>query len=133
MKAIRITSANREEFARSVTVDADAKTVRRVHVTKHGDGSNAAHYGLTWTFDFSGVSQEQLMELASRSVLISYRPTFQKVPANEVDQWADLRISVADFLTRGRAPVDPKARIRSDLSKLSAEERAAILAELSAS
>lgn len=115
-----------ETYPRTVSVDKDASTVTRAHVTRHKSGD----MHLTWTFDFSDVSESDLLELASRSVLIAYRNQFRNVDTSSIKaEWVNKTVDVQEFLSRERTRVaqTPAEKLASAVKKLTPEEIAEIL------
>ena len=78
--------------------------------------------------NWDGVTQEQIVELASRSVIIDQQKMYRDaghVPAEDT-------IAVADILAGKRAPKDPMVAATKAIGKLSKEEREALLLKLMA-
>jgi len=92
MELVRVKQG--EKVPRSVTVEG-TKVIRK-HVTEHGRLGDVL---LTWSFDFERVSHEDIMELASRAVLIGARPKFKKSSVVEAATWDNRVFSVADYLS----------------------------------
>jgi len=118
-----------ETVARTTTVDAKAKTVTKIHVTQHGEGASKTHHRLTWVFDFSGCTSEQLLEVASRTVVIGARPTFKKCPRVNVPTWNNKTFDVAAMLQSERGLRDPVDTARNEMNRLTPEQLTALIAE----
>lgn len=114
-----------ETYNRSRTVDVDTLNVNVKHVTAHKSGD----YYLTWNFDFTDVTQEQLLDLATRSLVIDARPQFKNCPENEIDSWDDKTFKVADMLVKQRRGKSDAQKAADLFAKLSPEEQAAIMAQ----
>lgn len=102
------------------------KQTFKTRLTKDGE-----QYTTVATFDFTDVTTEQLQQLAMRSLVISaqalYR-TGEHVPPTDV-------IKVADMLARERGvggKVMSVEKLAGNISKMSAEDKARMLALLSA-
>ena len=115
-----------EKAERSVSVSGDI--VRRVHVTLNKP--TKAEYQLDWSFDFSGVSKEELMTIASRAILIAMRPEFKAATGSELSGWEVKTFSVRGYLDSERAKVDDAEKVKRILGKMSKEQRDAILSRL---
>lgn len=115
-----------EKAERSVSVSGDI--VRRVHVTLNKP--TKAEYQLDWSFDFSGVSKEELMPIASRAILIAMRPEFKAATGSELPSWEVRTFSVREYLDSERAKVDDAEKVKRILGKMSKEQRDAILSRL---
>ena len=115
-----------EKAERAVLVHGDL--VRRVHVTLNKP--TQAEYQLDWSFDFSDVSREELMTIASRAILIAMRPEFKGAKASELPAWEVKTFSVRDYLDSERAKVDDVEKARRMIGKLTPEQRAAIRATM---
>lgn len=122
--------AQGEQAARSTDVDEGSNVVSVTRTTKHPQLGRVQHQ---WTLDFSQVSQADLLELASRTVVINFQRLFRDDGDPQVDRWDQVTIDVQrDMLDRERKPADPKNRIASDWAKLSEDERAQLMEQLKA-
>lgn len=116
-----------ETVSRYTNVDGD--TVHKHHVTMNK--ASASEYEMDWAFDFSGVTREELMVLASRDLVIKARPVFKSLPADALDEWDDRVFSVREILdTENRTTLSPDEKARRAVSKLTDEQKAALIAEL---
>lgn len=116
-----------ENIPREVRVSGES--VIRKHVTEH---RKLGKVFLTWTFNFEGVSKEDILVLASRAVLIGARPTFKETSIEDAEGWKDRTFSVADYLKHNREKVTTEEKARRALGALTPEQRAALLRELTA-
>lgn len=114
-----------EKVAKILRVDGNK--VYRKHVTEH---RKLGRVVLEWTFDFEGVTQEELMVLASRSVLIGSRPTFKETSIEEAEKWKVHTIFVREYLESNREKVAPEEKVRRAMDKLTPAARKALLDEL---
>jgi hypothetical protein len=115
-----------EKADRSVSIAGEVVT--RQHVTLNK--ATKSEYALTWSFDFSGVSQNELMTIASRAIVIALRPEFKVASASELETWDNRIFSVREYLDSERSKVDDVEKARRLLGKLSQEQRDLILASL---
>lgn len=84
-----------------------------------------------WHFDFENVSRSELMELASRSLVITMRAPFKNLEKPEPADWNDARFKIREWIDeQKRKPQDKVAKARKALESLSDEEKKAILASL---
>jgi len=113
-----------ESYERTVSVSGDIVT--RKHVTKHKTGE----VYLTWHFDFSGCTKDQILELASRAVVIGERPRFKVCPQAHIPEWDNKTFDVAAFCARERSKKSPLEKIQDALGMLSEEEKKALLERL---
>lgn len=117
-----------DEIPRKTVVKND-HTVYVERVSKH-DSTNQ-NYRIYWTFDFSNVSQEELLQMATDSAVIAYRKRgFRKVPDSQITdacvQTIDVKSQIIDTERKG-LPDDQK--LKALLGKMSKEEVEAILKE----
>jgi len=118
------------EFKKSVTVDVKQSTVERVSTVRAQKG--AAEQQVAWVYDFSDVSEEQLLELASRTVHILRQGQFRNAELADQRKMVDEReVDVAVMLAAERAAFKPTAKsVAKAIDKLSAAERATLLKQL---
>lgn len=115
---------------RITTVNVSKSTVTKVHVTQHGKGDKATYHKMKWTFDFSDLTNEQLLEVASRDAVIKARPAFRDIPDKKIPEWDDKVFNVGEMLTRERQKLPPLEKAKQAVSNLSEDEREALLEEL---
>lgn len=113
-----------EKVPKSIKVDG--KIVRRHHVTEH---RKLGRVVLDWAFDFDGVSEQDLMVLASRAVLIGARPTFKETTVEDAEKWKERTFSVAEYLQHNREKVTTEQKARKALEGLTEEQRKALFEE----
>lgn len=114
-------SADENKLKKVVSVDTENSTVRRVHET---ETKAAGIVACDWTFDFSNVSERDLLELASRSILISYRPRFKGLPRDEVIKNQEQTIDVKEFLDSGGTRTKSKVeKATSLIANMTEEEK----------
>ena len=116
-----------ETVHRITTVDASVQTVTKYHVTTHKSGGN---YAVRWTFDYSGCTPEQILELASRDSVIKARPEFKKVALADIDTWQDRTFDVAAMLERQRTTQTPFQKVSGNVPLLSKADRDALKEQL---
>lgn len=83
-----------ETINRTTKVDVENNTVTKHHVTEHKTGKIECN----WTFDFINVTPAELLELASRDIVIKHRPKFKVLKLSDVPGWINTTFSVREFL-----------------------------------
>ncbi len=114
-----------EKVTRTTTVDNDV--VSTFHVTQHGTIGNVA---TTWHFNFDGIDRDELLILATRSLLIDARRDFKTLPENVAEQWDGQSFLVSDMLTKTRKTATPTKAAQNAWAKMSPEDREAFLASI---
>lgn len=115
-----------EKADRSVKVSGDVVTRKHVTLNK----ATSAEYQLEWSFDFAEVTKEELMTLASRSIVIALRPEFKIALSAELPSWEAKTFSVREYLDSERATIPASDKVKRLLDKMSVEQRQAILSQL---
>ena len=108
-----------DEFAKTTRVDVERQIVDVTRTTKH----NGAHVACEWALDFAGCTPEQVLELATRSVVIMQQIG---VRAAKVLTVADVSgtVDVADLLKpTTRTKKAPDVIIADNVKKLTQEQR----------
>lgn len=109
-----------EEFKRAVSIDEKKGIVTRKHVT---ESKSHGEVDCEWTFDFSKVTERELLEMASRSVLISYRPGFKKMNREDLEKNATQTIDVRTWIdSQGRSTKSAIEKVEAILPKLTKDE-----------
>ncbi len=109
----------------------DGNVVHKHHVTRNNPTKSA--YEMDWYFDFENVNHDELLELASRDLVIKHRPQFKSAPADTLEGWGNKTFSVREFLDRERRnTLSPEEKVRNAVAKMSPEQKAKLIAELSA-
>ena len=107
----------------------NGEVVEVVRTTKHN--AEAKGHELTWSLNFENVTHEQLLELATRSVVIGIQRTF-RTEKGKPEDWNNRDFDVAEELSRSkqRAKVDPKEAARRLLAGMTEEERDEFLTQI---
>lgn len=110
--------------------DGDAPVVRVSHTVKPDrEATNRAQ--LVWEFDFSDVTRGELLELATRDVLIRKQAEWRKANNRDnADVWDNVTFRVRDILDETKKTADPTTKARNALAKLSPEERERLLKDM---
>jgi hypothetical protein len=112
------------EANKSTTVKGNVVTC--VHSTLHKPSDT--NYQLTTTFDFSDVGPDDILRLATETVLIRWRVAFKN--ADSVDDTSDNQVvKVKDMLKGAKPRMSKAARALKTLSEMSDEEKAAFIKE----
>lgn len=116
---------------RMTSVDVQAHTVHVIRQTRHV--AKAEPVLCSWTFNYDGCSEQELLELATAEMVIRQQRVWRELDADDRKEKAQGSIDVADFLrtTRERGPIVPTAKsVGKQIAKLSDEERAELLKQL---
>jgi hypothetical protein len=90
-----------------------------------------ARYQVTTELDFSGVSKEQLMELAISSIRIMLQRNLRDMGLAALQQDVYTKVDVAkELLSKQRMSVDNFTKASRALQNLSPEEKKALMAQL---
>lgn len=107
-------------------------TVEVKHVTMNKPSNT--HYAMKWSFDFSNVSREDLMKLATRALVIDQRPKFKdEKDSKKLETWDNRTFSVAKILAKERARVSAEEKATRAVTALPESEQIALLKQLLAS
>ena len=118
-----------EKVSRTKSIDLEGNRVTLFNVSKNDvTGKN---YKVKWTFDFSNVSKEDLLELASRAAVIAYRKHFRGVEKGEIPRYKELVVDVQkEVVERERKPANPVEKVKKLMEGLGEEEKRKVLEEL---
>ena len=114
---------------KSTTVDAEAKVVKCVRSVKR-NATDDQSLVVEWTFDFDGLTQGELLEMAARQAVIDVQAMFRG-SKDKADTWA--RKTFKYPLERERASPKPafeKVAEQLKAGTMSDAEKAALLALL---
>jgi hypothetical protein len=112
--------AKGQEAAKSTVVKGNVVTC--VHSTLHKPTDT--NYQLTTAFDFDGVGPDDILRLATETVLIRWRVAFKN--AESVDDTSDNQtVKVKDMLKGAKPRMSKAARAAKVLSDMTPEEKAA--------
>lgn len=121
-------SINKSDAVKGVTVNAEDHMVNRKLTTSRGDLT----YQNDWTLDFSSCTPEQVLELASRSVTITLQGRFRRGTLEDAAGMQDMVVDVAEELKRESKATPTPERLAKSATKLTSEQRLALIAELEA-
>ena len=118
-----------EQATISMTANADTSTCVVSHTVKES-GDADIRYQLSWTFDFSNTSREDVLKLATRTICIKKQAEWRKAKDRmDGEKWDGVTFKVDEVLAETRKSADPVTRAKSALNKLSEAERMALLEE----
>lgn len=122
--------AKTDDCVRSKIWSSDRKTCVNTFTVK--ENADALRANLTWTYDFSGVSEQEIQDMALSSVHIPMQEKWRKAKDRmDADLYQNRTIKVRDLVDKKRQPSDPKAKASGLLAKLpEAERKALLMAEL---
>jgi hypothetical protein len=99
------------------------------HTTLHK--ASGKHFALSTTFDFTGVSEQDILKAATEMLLIRWRTAFKN--AEKVDDSADNQhVMVSDMLRNNRPRFSKEERVNKAVQALSSDDKKALLAKLMA-
>lgn len=124
-----------ETIAKDVTAKRETRVDgRTVHVTRtvRPNEDDPVRCVIRWAFDFSDVSDDELMTLATSQCVINAQRVWRASPTKMDDVWADRKWSVRQMIDAAgtREPVDPVTAANRALEKMSSAERAAFITSL---
>jgi hypothetical protein len=127
----------------SVTIDDNIVVMNHTSVHPiHAPAESKRRIQLTWRFDFEGVTRDELLDLAAKHLVIAMRTKFKAADGQprkrgetvllaSPDDWSDRLFSIRDYIdTEKRAPRDAAKEVKNLVAGMSAEKRAALLAQL---
>jgi hypothetical protein len=121
-----------EKATVGTTIEGDTATVH--HATVHpklAPAESKTRIQLTWHFDFADVSREELMEIASRSLVITMRAPFKTLDAPTPEDWNDKTFDVREWLdTERRKPADKVANAKKAFEGLTEDQKTDLLSKL---
>ena len=118
---------------KSTVADVEGCTVMCRHLSAHpslgkqGKGNETPKFDLTWTFDFSGCSQAEILVMAAEQAIIKQRRDFVKVSKPADVDWTDATFDAKELVTRRASPLDATFKKAESLSD---EEKLALIAML---
>lgn len=123
MEATKAVSVPRSRVASAADMTVTAQLVTR-------KDKNAKGITCNWTLFFDGVTTEELLELASRAVIIGEQDTMRK--HSKPEEMARQEILVRDFLDRERTKAGPPTaeRALNLMDKLSTVEKAKVFKKM---
>lgn len=122
-----------EQAKNSLVISDDVATIQHtsVHptVAPKDQGLRAQ---LTWHFDYTDVTREELVDIATRHLVIQKRTEFKNLDAPG-QEWDGKSFSVREYLdTERRKPKDRKSEALKAVANLSEEEKAELIQQLTA-
>src|SRR5688572_7055635 len=111
---------------RTVGMKLDGDVVRVDHVTLNKPSKRK--FQLTWTFDFNGVSTDDLKRLATRGLVIDQRPKFKAEKEDKkLAQWDNRTFSVKELLAKERKRLTMEQRVEKAVTELPVEQQIELL------
>lgn len=116
-----------EPAAKATTIEGKVVDVTRT-TRRNKDEPRIA---MTWKLDFSECSEEDIIELATRSAVIHFQGVFRKEQNPNPEEWNDRQFNVkTELCDAERKARGPKEVTAADIAKLSPERRKAIMEAL---
>ncbi len=106
----------------------EGKVAHLVFSVKENGDNGAPRYNLEQDLDFTGVSEAELIELASKPLRIDIQSTWRKAKDRmDSDIWQGRVWRVRDMLDQTRQKADPTAKVLKAAEKMSQAERTALM------
>lgn len=116
----------------SNSTSSNGKTVKAVFGVRASEASQT-RFALTCELDFSNVSMEELMQLASKSVIIDVQRQWRVAHIDDKQEPTKNEFAKVDvkkqIIDATRKSADPLAKVKAALGGMSPEAIAALLAE----
>ena len=120
----RILSKGEKGVNKIMTAD---DVVRMDHQTVHpklAPRATGMRIMLEWIFDFHNVTRLELLELAARSLVITFRAPFKTLDEPKVEDWDGKTFNVREWIdNEKRKPVDKKLVAASAFKAMSVAEQ----------
>ena len=111
----------------STTIVDKVATVSHTVKVKHDD---PVRYQLLWRLDFANCTDDQILGWATTSVRIALQGRWRKADDRaDEEKWDNVTFDVAEVMAE-RSTADPATKARNAIKKLTPEQKAALLAEL---
>ncbi len=106
----------------------EGKVAHLVFSIKENGENGAPRYNLEQTLDFTGVSEAELIELASKPLRIDVQSIWRKAKDRmDSDIWQGRAWNVREMLDQTRQKADPTAKVLKAAEKMSETERNALM------
>lgn len=129
--AFRILSKG-EKGVNSCKIDGDVVSLQ--HQTVHpklAPRATGQRISLSWKFNFTDVTRLELLELAARSLVITFRSPFKTLDAPTESDWDNVEFNVRKWIDdEKRKPVDKKAVAKAAFEALTDAQKADLIAAL---
>lgn len=98
-----------DDVKRMTTIDVETKTVDVTRNTK--TSKDGKQYSNHWILNYENVTDEQLLSLATRGIVIDLQRQFRDATPAQRDELVEQVVDVSEFLaeSKKRTPVDRKA------------------------
>lgn len=117
-----------EASNKSTTIMGDIVTV--VHTVKPNEESQS-RYELTWKYDYTNVTREELMRLATRPMVITKQGQWRGAKDRmNTEKWDNVTFVIRDLLDGAKKKADPVEKAKKALDALPEDVRAALIAEM---
>ena len=123
------TLAKGENASLARSINADTQTVTTTHTVKENKDTDV-RTELTWSFDFSKCTPEQILELAERSIRIRKQADWRAdKDKGDASKWDKVTFDVAAELAERRT-ADPMARAEKALAGLTPDQIAELVSRM---
>ena len=115
------------EFKKSTLIDGELVTVNCT--TRHASGT----IGNTWAIDFSNATHDEILALATQSVVIKQQIAVRKCDRTDLESFQSMEIDVHEMVNRivvrVKKPATPDS-LATDAKKMTDEQRQELIAAL---
>lgn len=126
--AFRILSKG-EKGVNSCKIDGDVVSLQ--HQTVHpklAPRATGQRISLNWKFDFTDVTRLELLELAARSLVITFRAPFKNLDEPKESDWDNVTFGVRKWIDdEKRKPVNKVEAVKSVFAQMTPEQKAEFL------
>ena len=99
-----------ESSIKSTKSDSETMTSVCRHASVHKSLGAGERFELTWTFNFSDMTIEGILDMAAEHCIIKERRIMSKISKPESFEWDDVTFNAADLITVRLSKVDRAAK-----------------------
>ncbi len=122
-----------EQATLKTVIENDSEIATVVFSVKPNGEKGTPRYNLTQTFDFSGVTHEEMMALAVKPLRIDVQSIWRSAKDKmDADVWQDRSWSVRAMLDQTRQKADPTVKVLKVAEGMTKTERDALMELLKA-
>lgn len=115
-----------ETVSRSIEVDGDCVNVT---VTAKPEAKSPEKYVMDWTFDFGTATREDILRLATQSLVILMQRKFREAveKKEDLEKFNGVLFDVAELISDTRQSKSPVEKAESLVAKMSEAQKAELL------
>ena len=99
-----------ESSSKSTKSDKETMTSVCRHASVHKSLGAGERFELTWTFDFSGMTIEEILDMAAEHCIIKERRVMAKISKPKASDWDNMTFNAKDLITVRLSKVDRAAK-----------------------